>query len=184
MADTIFGIDAATVETFDRAYILSRDPEVQKLHSGEVGLTNPDGSPQVPLHPAERYALALELAPTHDVYWQIDALGSDPYFSMMQLQMGGFTEIYSYLRNTPMKVSTNPADFPPYPTEPVEVPPTSTALVGALAYDNVYYATQTAINQAKAGTLINGQLIRQDGAIFRFQVSQGMMGASYTWLKQ
>lgn len=183
MADTIFGIDAATVLAFDQAYIASRDPEVRKLHQGEAGQRNPDGTPQVPITPADRYALALQLAPTHDVDWQIDALGSDPYFTMLQRQMGG-VQVFSYVRNTALKISINPADFPKFPDPIVVSSGPGSGLVGALAYGNVYFATQTAINQAKAGALPNGYVLTENGAQYRFQIVQELMGASYTWVKQ
>ena len=134
----IWGFDLNTVVTFDDAYWLSQPLPVQALQK------------QDPTQSA-RYALAMTLA--SQGYFIDNAImiwGWDPYMTMYQRQIDGYTTYPDALGAQSRKVSLNVADYPPIapPTQPTE------SLVGAIIGFGPYYFTTSSATPANtpAGT--------------------------------
>ncbi len=142
----VFGFDASTVFTFDRAYILSLDPAVQSLHVGEVGQIqiNDDGSqtPTVALDPATRMSLAMSLAKQgYFIDAWIDAYGADPFLTNQARLAKGTVFIQSAVGSATRLVSVNPADYPPFAPPAPPPPPSSTEVVGPVEFGTLYSVT-------------------------------------------
>lgn len=144
------------------------------------------------------YALALS-GELIDV--AIDAWGWDPYTIMGMRKDQGWTWIPSALQppvplgpgiNFPglpaydaahppagtIKVSIDPADYPPYEKAPAPVP-VNMNLVGILAYGNVYFPGPG----AHADTVKDGQHVVQDGHEYVAHVVIGLMGWGCSFVK-
>lgn len=180
---TIFGVDEQIMKTFDLAWRAHVHPDVQKLHSGEWGATNPDGSPETPLRQPERFDAAVALAKAGRVVdISIDGDGGSPYLKMLQRTLTGVQSIEAAFTGVSIPTTLDPSALTPYPTAPAPPPASATGdLVGAHAYANIWFATQHAIDLAKAGVLPDGYLLAQDNMVLRFGISQGLMGKAYLW---
>lgn len=181
-------------QTFDQAYILSRDPRVQALFAGTCGM------PGAALDPKARMDEAFNLAVGGLLIDAvIDAEGGDPYIIMFERAQYGYTwvpsalaapitlapglsfpGVPSYNAGKPyppgsIVVSTNLADYPPFavPEPPVvEVP-----YVGSYTGNGFYIASEAAQT-----TFSNGQTYEQNGVNYVFVVgSMGAFGATYFW---
>ena len=184
---------------FDLAYVASKDPRIQALFAGSLGLPNSE------LDPGVRQAAALDLALDGlTIDGLIDAAGADPYYTMLLRQQNGYTTYPSILQpgvvippgiNVPgqvgynpalyaIKVSTNLADYPPFnPPAPVTPAQPNASLFGVFIAPGMYFASQVAINLAVAGAIKQGQqeVNPADGATYTFIISFGPMGNSYYW---
>lgn len=144
-AQLIWGFNLQTVETFDDAYWASQPVPVQNLQK------------QDPTQSA-RYTLAMNLAGQgYFIDVPIMVWGWDPYMTMYQRQLDGYTTYPDALAAQTRPVDLNPADYPPIP-----VPSTpSTPLVGTIIGFGPYYYTTTAATPSNtpAGTQTpqNGQ---------------------------
>lgn len=183
---TVFGFDAPTVFTFDRAYILSLDPAVQALHIGEVGQIqiNPDGSqtPTVALDPAARMSLAMSLAKQgYFIDAWIDAYGADPYLTNQARLAKGTLSIQSAIGSAARIVSVNPADYPPF-TPPTPTPsPVATEIVGPLEFGTLYSVTPVGMTLFNSGRLMSGQSVTENGHSYTFTVVPTAVGFGYFW---
>lgn len=185
--------------TFDLAYVASKDPRIQALFAGTLGL------PGASLDPATRQAQALNLALTTSLVIDglIDAAGADPYYTMLWRAEDEYTTYPSILQpgvQVPpglsfpglppydpalyaIKVSTNLADYPPF-TVPTPTPtPAQQTLFGVIIAPGYIFASQLAINLASSGALKPGTLEVNpaDGLTYALVVSANPMGNSYFW---
>lgn len=184
---------------FDLAYVASKDPRIQALFAGSLGLPGPA------LDPGVRQATALNLAFAGlTIDGQIDAAGADAYWTMLLRKQNGYITYPSILQsgvvippgiNVPGQSSYNPAlysikvsidlvdYYPPWPTTPVTVAPEGVSLFGVFIAPGYYFASETAIQLATSGALKPGQqeVNPGDGQNYSFVISAGMMGNSYFW---
>ena len=176
--ESIFGFDADTIETLDRAYIASLPPEVQALHVGEVGMLNADGSPTTALDPSSRFNLAYLLAKEGFFIdsW-IDAYGSDPYLTNYSRIQEGVLTITSAIGSATKKVSINPADYPPFNPPP----PPSQELIGPLEFGNLYQLTAAANALYVGGQLKSGQAFTEAGHSYVLLVVSTLAGPAVYW---
>jgi len=183
---TVFGFDAPTVFTFDRAYILSLDPAVQALHAGEVGQiqVNDDGSqtPTVALDPATRMSLAMSLAKQgYFIDAWIDAYGADPFLTNQARLAKGTLSIQSAVGSATRLVSVNPADYPPFTPPAPPPPPASTEVVGPVEFGTLYSVTPAGMALFNSGQLTSGQTLTETGHSYMFTVIASAVGFGYFW---
>ena len=188
MPDTEFTVDRDTVIAFDRAYVASRDPQVAALWVGDLGSTNPDGSPQTNLQQPDRWNKAIELAKAgHIVDPGIDGIGGDPYFTMAQRAMLGVLSVQAAYTGVIIKTSLDLKDYPPFaPPAPPSQP--SVDLVGPLldASTGTYAASMLAQQLAKQGMLVNGTTTVHNGVTLSFKRIDGTMmgmGSTFLWVR-
>ena len=188
---------------FDAAYVASKDPRVQALFAGTMGLPSAPGSaptgPQA-LDPTVRannaYNLAL-LGLLIDA--PIDAFGGDPYTLMLERTQYGYTwvplalvapitlapglsfpGVPTYDPSPPfppgsIKVSLDLKDYPPFPV--VVKPPALVPFVGSYMGNGFYGASE----QAQT-TFTQGEQYEQNNVNYYFVIgSMGALGATYFW---
>lgn len=80
-----------------------------------------------------------------------------------------------------IKVSVNPADYPPF-FAPVPPPPPVNNLVGPLAFGNLYQPGPAAVVNGVA-QVTDGQQVTQEGVNFTAHVAHGLMGISVSFTK-
>jgi hypothetical protein len=183
---TVFGIDAPTVFTFDRAYILSLDPAVQALHVGEVGQiqVNEDGSqrPTVALDPVARMSLAMNLAKQgYFIDAWIDAYGADPFLTNQARLAKGTLSIQSAVGSATRIVSINPADYPPFVPPAPSPAPISRDVVGPVEFGTLYSVTPAGMALFHSGRLLSGQSLLENGHSYTFTVVPLAVGFGYFW---
>jgi hypothetical protein len=183
---TVFGFDAPTVFTFDRAYILSLDPAVQALHIGEVGQIqiNDDGSqtPTVALDPAARMSLAMSLAKQgYFIDAWIDAYGADPFLTNQARLTKGTLSIQSAVGSATRAVSINPADYPPFVPPAPQPTPVSAEIVGPLEFGTLYSVMPAGMTLFNSGRLGSGQSVTENGHSYTFTVVPLAAGFGYFW---
>lgn len=119
---TIWGVDAATLTTFDNAYKASQPLAVQALFNLGPGTQ-------------ERYALAYQLvAQGFFIDVPIMVWGTDPYIAMLQRQADGYTTYPDALYAQTRPVDTDPAHYPP-----IVIPAPQGNLVGPIIGFGPYY---------------------------------------------
>lgn len=180
------GIYQTPQAIFDSAYWKSKPPAVQALKP------NGDGSDKSAL--AQDLALKGEIIDVPIMVW-----GWDPYIVMTLRRDLGFTWVPSALQNPvqvvpglnfpglpsydpsnppkgSIKVSADPADFPPFIPPPPPAPlPDPKILVGIHAFGSLYNSTQ-------AGFAVpDGTVIYENGMTCTKHVVQGLMGVSHTF---
>jgi len=137
----------------------------------------------------------------------IMALGWDPYIVMSIRQADGLTWVPSALQpaivmsptspaqsnppyapydpNNPppksIRVSTNPADYPPL-VPPAPPTPPATNLVGPLAFGTLYVGGPGAMANGKP-TVTDGEQVEQDGVTYTAHVVNEPMGVVVTFTK-
>lgn len=114
-APTIWGVDATTLTTFDHAYWAAQPVPVQALQGMD---------PAGPARAAQAYSLAGQ---KYFIDVPIMVWGQDPYITMLQRQVDGYTTYQDGLGGQSRPVDLNPADYPPV----VPPPPPASPLVGA-----------------------------------------------------
>ena len=186
-----------TAQTFDAAYVASKDQRIQALFACTLGL--PCGPTQLALDPMTRFNRAGQLAQVLVVDEQIDSLGGDPYLIMLERQQYGYTAVGAIGQFVPfstppgvsapgipaydptglaIKVSTSLADYPPFPV-PVLQATAAAPYVGSYAGNGFYFASQAA-----QSTFANGQQYSQAGVTYVFVVgNMGPFGKTYFWQK-
>ena len=175
---SIFGFDADTIETFDRAFISSLDPRVAALHTGEVGMLDAAGQPTTALDPSTRFNLAYTLAKEGlfiDTW--IDAYGSDPYLTNYNRIQEGILTITSAIGTATRPVSINPADYPPF-SPPAPAPQ---VMVGPLEFGTLYQLTSTASGLYVGGQLKAGQPLTENGHTYVLLVVNTLSGPAVFW---
>lgn len=189
---TIFGFDAGTVETFDRAYVASKPTPVQALFAGDLGQQNSAGQAIQPLDAYARYELAVQLAQRGFIIDEdIDAHGADPYLTMLVREQYGNTWEPSAMQPAAegpctgpvpagaIKVSTNLADYPPFTPPAAPETPTAGPLVGNLLFGSMYALSKLASDLYASGKL--PPTTSQDGQNFRLVVNQFVIGTQIYW---
>jgi hypothetical protein len=162
---TIFGFDAATVQTFDAAYNAWLPPAVRALMTMD---------PTQPARQAEAYTLAGQ---GYFIDVPIMVWGWDPYMVMYQRQIDGYETYPDALQAQSKKTSTNPADYPPY-AAPVT---TGVVLVGAqIGQSPFFFLTQAAASMNPP--LPSGDTVEQDGHTYTLQYIQQQSGSSTQWI--
>jgi hypothetical protein len=158
---------------FDAAYIAHQPTLVQHLMSMPVdGPTPSDLAAQFQARNLAAQGLQAQ-------GYQIDSIimiyGWDPYWAMFYRQQWGITANYLGT-TTPVKISTNISDFPPYVIPPAPpAPPASTSLVGA-DLGNGFYGVAPG---ADVSGLSDGQPYNSDPrGVFIFHRATNPMGTS------
>jgi hypothetical protein len=171
---------------FDAAYVASKDPRIQALFAGYMGL------PGTALDPGTRQSQALSLALgglTIDP--QIDVDGGDPYLIMSTRAGYGYSTVPALLQKLPpvflppgvhvpgvpdydpslwlIKVSTQISDYPKFvgPSE-------STSYIGAYCGNGLYNVINNAQN-----FFIAGQQYTENGVSYTFLVA--VAANEYFW---
>ena len=128
---TILGVDAATLQTFDAAYNAWLPPAVAALSTMD------------PSQGARQAQAATLAAQGYFIDVPINVWGWDPYLTMLQRQIDGYATYPDALDAQTKKVSTNPADYPPYQAP---APPSGTVLVGAqIPFMPYFYPTAACV---------------------------------------
>jgi hypothetical protein len=157
---TIFGFDYDTVTAFDNAYWASQPLPVQALQQMDVS------------QPA-RTTLAYQLAGQgYFVDVPVMLWGWDPYMTMYQRQLDGYTTYPDALNAQTRTVSLNLSAYPP-----VVTPAPEGLLVGPqIGMSPYYFVTQAAVEAA----LPAGYTTTQDGQTFTLQyiTQQVLSGAT------
>ena len=161
--------------------------------------------------PAARYSAAVQLAQQgYAIDVNIMVSGQGPVLAMLQRQ---FVDLMTWIpnamqpsigwsnggNNNPpyvpydptkpppncLKVSCNPADFPPAsdlpPVNPPAPPIASMNLVGGMVVTGDYWLTANAAAELKAGAIYNGFKWTENGHEYALVVGQGLMGPSAYW---
>jgi hypothetical protein len=186
------------VDTYDHAYVLSKDPRIQALFAGYMGFVGQA------LDPATRYAMAVQLAGQGLIIDpQIDALGGDPYLIMLERSLDGFEQVYALGQSQPF--STPPGvsapNIPAYnqtaglivvtltppgpfvnPATPVTPPvqPEPVAWVGSHIFGNLYNPSEAAITASANGTIPLPN-ISEGGHVYQWTVMPELLGNTYAW---
>ena len=184
------------VDTYDKAYVLSKDPRIQALFAGYMGFAG------TALDPATRYAQAVALAAQGLIIDpQIDALGGDPYLIMLERSLDGFEQVYALGQSQPFStppgvsapnipaynqtaglivVSLTPPA--PFAGTPVVAPPQPepVAWVGSHIFANLYDASEAAITASANGTIPLPN-ISEGGHVYQWTVMPELMGNTYAW---
>lgn len=169
-----------TAQTFDAAYIASKDPRIQKLF---IGTCNQPGSPMEPtLRLQTATALALQSGLIVDP--DIDARGMDPYLEYSNLLQQGFVRKFAIgekpvLTAPPgltvpglppydpnagkIVLSLDLANFPPFPVQPAEV-----QYIGAYAGNGLYNAINGAEKVFSQGAPYTEEPYLSKGMTFAF----------------
>ncbi|MGD1096971.1 MAG: hypothetical protein ABSB35_33890 [Bryobacteraceae bacterium] len=162
---TIFGFDSATLLAFDSAYWASQPFPVQALQAMDAS------------QPA-RTTLAYQLAGQgYFIDVPIIVWGWDPYMTMFQRQIDGYTTYPDALSAQTRKVSLNISDYPA-----VATPTPQGVLVGAqIGMSPYYFATEAAIE----ASLPAGYTTTQGGITFTLQYisQQTLSGATQQVLR-
>jgi hypothetical protein len=158
---TVFGFNAATVAAFDKAYWASQPPSVQALETMDATLQS-------------RSLLAYQLA-GQGVFIDVPIMvwGWDPYMTMYQRVIDGYTTYPDALMAQTKLVSLNLADYPPY----VPTNSTGVVLVGAQIGQSPYFFLTTAAAQMNP-PLPTGYSTEQDGHTYVLQYIQQQAGSS------
>lgn len=200
MPDIVFDRAAQTV--FDETYRASLDPRVAALLDLD------------PTDLTTRMTKAAGLAAEGliiDV--PIQVWGWDAYVTMNLRKIDGFTWVPSALQpsvgysihvesgpgadNPPyipydptkppagsIRVSTDPADFPPFAAPAPAPPAPSTDLVGAVAFGNVYKAGPGVIISGNSCNVFDGEPVTQAGATYKAKVTKSPFGIVVMWERQ
>jgi hypothetical protein len=186
------------VDTYDHAYVLSKDPRIQALFAGYMGFVGQA------LDPATRYAQAVALAGEGLVIDpQIDALGGDPYLIMLERSLDGFEQVYALGQSQPFStppgvsapnipaynqtaglivVSLTPP--PPFvaPATPANPPvqPEPVLFVGSHIFANMYEASEAAITASNNGTVPLPNIV-ENGHVYQWTVMPELLGNAYAW---
>jgi hypothetical protein len=147
-SNTIFGYPADVLNAFDAAYVASLPPALQQLMATSPA-NLPDGT-------NPRLAKAADLAlQGYVIDKPIMAWGWDPFMTMSQRAIDGFTTVMDGLNQVSIKVSTDLADYPPYPVPTVD--PNAQYIdrpIGGIAYNGAaWFPTKLTItSKLSAGT--------------------------------
>jgi hypothetical protein len=193
----LWGIDDSIWKPFEDAYWNSQPPAVQSLRTITLGTARETAAKALAL---EGYIIDVPI-----MVW-----GQVAYIVMLERQQFGYTWVPSGLQpnlpttpgnalpglppydpNNPppgsINVSINIADYPPYVT-PAPAPPAPVLpLVGALIFDNIYAYGPGVWSTGpgpKVYTVVNGQMVTQDGATYKAVFVQTLMGSSLHFEKQ
>ena len=160
------------IGNFDAAYIAHQPTLVQHLMSMPVdGPTPADLAAQFQ---ARQLAAQGLVAQGYLIDSIIMVYGWDPYWAMFYRQAWGISANYLGT-TTPIPISTNVADFPPYVVPPAVTPPASTSLVGA-DLGNGYFGVAKG---ADVSGLSDGQSYNSDPrGVFIFHRASNPMGTS------
>jgi len=182
MSQTIFGFDAATLNAFDAAYTASLPPALQALM-----LMNPANNPDGSNPRAIQAGVLANQGFVIDV--EIMAYAQDPYMTMYFRQLHGLTSVMDGLGNVKIKVSTNPADFPPYAAPAVPTDPSDLYIggpIGGLAYQGAHWYPVL----PGSANLPNGIIMQHQGHTLQLQAIVQQTGLSsaatqliYTWVQ-
>jgi hypothetical protein len=159
-SSTIFGFDAATVEAFDAAYNAWLAPPVRALMTMDPAQ-------------AARSTLAYQLAGEgYFIDVAIMVWGWDPYMTMYQRQIDGYTTYPDALMVQNIPVTLALSAYPPY------VPPvTGVDLVGAQIGQSPFFFLSAAA-AAMNPPLVSGYTVEQDGHSYTLQYIQQQSGSS------
>ncbi len=121
----IFGFPAATVNTFDAVYLASQPLAIQNL----MAMSDADAADGS--NPREMAASALATK-GYAIDVQIMAWGWGAYETMYQRLQDGFGTVMDGLGQIKLKVSVDPADFPPFPIPVASVDPAAQYIEGPI----------------------------------------------------
>jgi hypothetical protein len=189
MANVLFGINIDNMAAFDNAYWASKDPAVAALRP----MTDPTA----------RATAAFQLAQAGEIIDKnIDALGMSPYLMMLQRQaVDGDVWVPSGLQGQPtnpqdmqkgpvpagaIKVSTDPADFPPFAPAPPPIPVSTSPIGPDLGFT---IGGKEAFSASATDPLPGGYKYQAaDGSVYiKVALGNSLMDATklvYVWEKQ
>lgn len=167
---TIFGFDQNTVNTFDTAYWAAQPIPVQALKGKDPSS-------------GDTYQLAMKLAGQgYFIDVPIMLWNWDPYMTMYQRGIDGYTTYPDALNTQIRKVSLNLSD---YPAVPVPTPPQG-ELIGPIIGFGPYYFPTLAATQAAipAGTLVSENGHNYEAIyIGQLQIMSGQSQQILRWLQ-